>query len=361
LFASLPKLADKAFVIGFLLPTLVAAMTLLYLLNDVEPFKSTYNHALAIKDFSELTIAAITIWAAATLLMIGNEWQYRVLEGYVGPFKRESWRNKFKMQMQAEREKLSHDENILKDPNAPSEAKLEHLAARRRFFQRFPIKPELVLPTRFGNVIRAFETYPYDIYRVEAIPAWLRLQGVVPKEFAALINDARSAVDFFVNIWFLGAMIAALALARVLVAIVLDCFWASCFRFDCLNFNWVKFLIVAAAAAAAVDIAYRGAIATAATWGDTVKSAFDLYLPALAKQLGYKLPDDAVERQMFWDQVSSLFLYRAPLEAGRWAASETEPSRNGGAGAAGMATGGTREPAPQKEGVDKGAEEDDPD
>ena len=167
MFASLPKLADKAFVIGFLLPTLIASMTFLYLFDDVEPFKSTYSHALAIKEFSDLAIAAIAIWAAATLLMILNEWQYRFLEGYLGPFNRESWRVKMQMQMLKKREELSRDAGILRDPNASDEEKLEHLAKRRRVFQRFPIKPELVLPTRFGNVVRAFETYPYDIYRVE--------------------------------------------------------------------------------------------------------------------------------------------------------------------------------------------------
>ena len=65
-----------------------------------------------------------------------------------------------------------------------------------------------------------------------------------------------------------------------------------------------------------------------------MKAAFDLYLPALAKQMGYQLPKQDLERQAFWDEVNSLFLYRAPIEAARWAESDFVPSPAGASGSA---------------------------
>jgi hypothetical protein len=317
---SLTKLADKAFVIGFLLPTLIATIAFLYLFNDVEPFHSAYNAALSIKGFTELTIAAVVMWTLASLLLIWNEWLYQFLEGYVGPFKNKSWQLKAKTVMRIKLKELKDEAHILKDPKASDENKLSHLATRREFFKCYPRKPELVLPTRFGNVIRAFEMYPSDAYGVEAISTWLRLQGVIPKDYAALVNDARSAVDFFVNVWFLAGAISVLATVRAMFAIhvnssalgVGDDFW--------------KFVWIAIAGTVSIRVSYAGAVATAATWGDSVKAAFDLYLPALAKQMGYQLPNQHLERRQFWNKMASLFLYRSPIKTSRWAATDSAPN-----------------------------------
>jgi hypothetical protein len=328
MFASLPNLADKAFVIGFVLPTLIATLTLLFLFNDVAPFKAAYVASHSIKTFSELGALTLAMWAAATLLLFWNEWQYRFLEGYVGPFKRKAWREKVQNEILAKRTQLDTEKNILTDPGVADELKLAHYAKRRDLFQNFPVKPQLALPTRFGNVIRAFETYPEAIYGVEAIPAWLRLQAVVPKDFATSINDTRSAVDFFVNVWFLGVLIAALAVGREIYGLTVNCVWYGGTHFSCLAFPWAKFLWVALGAVIAVWIAYRGAVASAVTWGDAVKSAFNLYLPALAQQLGYQLPADDVDRRLFWGDVNNLFLYRTAMPAGRWKAVDAkEPTR----------------------------------
>jgi hypothetical protein len=58
---------------------------------------------------------------------------------------------------------------------------------------------------------------------------------------------------------------------------------------------------------------YELAIDRAIAWGDLVRSAFDLYLPMLAGQLGYILPDNNEDRKLFWDAVNSLFLYNIPI------------------------------------------------
>jgi hypothetical protein len=49
-----------------------------------------------------------------------------------------------------------------------------------------------------------------------------------------------------------------------------------------------------------------------------VRAAFDCYLPALAKQLGYELPKTAVERRQFWIEVSQRVTYHQVLKPERW-------------------------------------------
>jgi hypothetical protein len=316
MFGSLTKLADKAFVVGFLLPTLMAALAFLYLFNDVEPFSGAYKAALSIKEFSELSVAAIIVWALASLLMMWNEWLYRFLEGYVGPFNNEGMRERARDRMTAAQADLKIRETLIADKRktktATDEETRVYLKALRDFFARYPVDAGLVLPTRFGNVLRAFETYPRGVYGIEAIPTWLRLQGVVPKDYAALVNDARSTVDFFVNGWFLAVLLGVSAIARTVFALNVNCCGQSAVGMD------PKFAWIAALSFGAAWIAYGNAVATAITWGDSVKAAFDLYLPAMAAQLGYGVPKNEDERREFWDEVSSLFLYRQTIAAGRW-------------------------------------------
>ena len=152
-----------------------------------------------------------------------------------------------------------------------------------------------MLPTRFGNVIRSCETYPLKVYGVDSIPAWLRLIAVTPKDYQSLIDDARSQTDFFVNLFFIACVLTIVSGFRI----VIDAAHVSQ-GLQLTSLQWlypaVCFVSVAVAA-----LAYRGALDRAEAWGDLVRGAFDLYLPALAKQLGYELPAKAAEREKFWD------------------------------------------------------------
>ncbi|AIP31934.1 hypothetical protein DR64_112 [Paraburkholderia xenovorans LB400] len=69
---------------------------------------------------------------------------------------------------------------------------------------------------------------------------------------------------------------------------------------------------------ALVRLAYELAVSSAAQWGDVVKSAFDLYLPALAHQLGYELPDTLDQRFKFWEAVAKQFQFFQPLRPEDW-------------------------------------------
>src|ERR1019366_8978839 len=78
-------------------------------------------------------------------------------------------------------------------------------AAKRDRYQRLrldfvksqmpPLESD-ILPTRFGNAIKAFEVYPRDIYGADGVVIWPRLTSVIPKTFGEQIQDIRSQIDF---------------------------------------------------------------------------------------------------------------------------------------------------------------------
>jgi hypothetical protein len=351
MLSSVPKLVDKNFVVGFIIPVLLGAVGILALLRDLEPFRSVYDSMAKADDFPKLTIVILLLWTAAIVLMIMNNALYRMLEGYVGPFNRRAWRDRLAEQYAADRQRLKTTYEIITNPRVwvSPELKRDYYRDARQFCDSWPSRHHLVLPTRFGNVIRAFETYAEVNYGVDSIPAWLRLQGVMSKDARGLVDDARAQVDFFVNVWFFAVLFTVIAAGRCIGKV----YAASPDPGRMFGTSW-GFAVAALGGLLVCRLAYAGAMECARAWGDLVKSAFDLYLPALAGKLGYELPAAASQRRRFWGKLTSSFLYQEPMKPEEWPAAKpatASPSQGDG----------SRADAPGDFGEDDGDDDDDSD
>jgi hypothetical protein len=322
MFGTLPKLVDKPFVIGFIVPVLIGVLAIIGLLQDVPPFSSVYSSLLDSDSFTKLAVFVLALWACAIGLLLLNYRLYRMLEGYIGPFDRETWRQQMRDKFKKESDELGRIRR--EAATLSNEDRRDYRATVRRFREKWPSRQNLVLPTRFGNVIRAAETYALEVYGVDSIAVWPRLQALFPKEFQVLVEDARAQVDFFVNSWFLAILFADVAIARSLYPMTVG----RLVSVDFLIAMWVLSAIAGLLAWAA----YEGAIERAGSWGRLVKSAFDLYLPAFAKQLGYELPSSDAERRRFWRAVNEMFLYQTRLRPEFWIQTAAVNTMNDGKG-----------------------------
>jgi len=158
-----------------------------------------------------------------------------------------------------------------------------------------------VLPTDFGNAIRAFELYSRDIYGADGVWVWLRLGTVIPKDVVEQIQDSRTQIDFLINCCLYSFVVAALALGRIIYATHQQLMTSS---------PIALWLAVGAGGSLATYLFYRWAVSRVPAWGDWVMTAFDCYLPALAKQLGYELPPTEKERVAFWTAFSQQLIFR---------------------------------------------------
>ena len=75
-------------------------------------------------------------------------------------------------------------------------------------------------------------------------------------------------------------------------------------------------------------LAYEGAVWRAVAWGDLIKSAFDLYLPSLARTLGYTLPNTQEKRREFWKEFSMMALYFEPMDPAKYPAAADEAAES---------------------------------
>jgi len=165
--------------------------------------------------------------------------------------------------------------------------------------QEFPNRPDLVLPTRLGNVIRAFETYTERRYGASTIALWSRLQGVMDSSYATALDNTKSAFNFMLNCSFLSLVSVSLLASSGL-------YW-SYPKPPKLFQTWEMEVVVLAMLS---YLFYLGAINRAREWGIGIKAAFDLYrLPLLAK-LGYETkPSNLAEERRIWDIISYHFAF----------------------------------------------------
>jgi len=309
MFATLSNLVDRNFVLAFVLPTLIGSVCVLLLLGDILPPALQVTALTTTDDFAKLTTLVLILWSLAVLLSVFSNPIYQLLEGYWGPLRTAG--------------RLCAKQRAFDTVLAGIERTQDRLTrneAVRRFRANWPPRRDLVLPTRFGNVIRAFENYANTVYGPDGIATWPRLFGVLPVSLTDAIEAARAQVSFFVNLCLMASVVAAVALTRGGIDLA---HWAQ------ITSQWDQLprtnLIVAALSLIATRALYEAAIAQAYGWGSLVMAAFDLYLPALAKQLGYGLGNTTADRRSFWRTLNGVFLHHQEIDPTKWpAAGDTD-------------------------------------
>ena len=158
----------------------------------------------------------------------------------------------------------------------------------------------LVLPTKLGNVIRSFESYPIHQFNMAGVTMYPRLIAVVDKEYAQQIDNAKSSLDFMINCSLLSAVLAvSLLVAGLVYPIPLSTpGFAIPWSIKIAFFFFLSWAF------------YVSSLGRAREWGDLVKGAFDLYRWKLLKQLGFeRTPQSMEEERILWGEISAQVIY----------------------------------------------------
>jgi hypothetical protein len=326
MLSTLPKLADKAFIVGFFLPCLLFAIAFLMLFSDVPTIHELLILTQDNKSLEKLVYLVLAVWTLAVFMTIVNSTQYKILEGYKWPisamkFLRAKESDRFVLldaRVHYLRTKRYEAKGKLPD-DEETELRKKWLVLRRDF----PDRKALVLPTRFGNAILASEQYANSVYGADSVTLWYHLGSVIPKDFQSLVIDARSQVDCLVNIIFLAAAIGVCASVRLVAALAL---WGlgganvPHLGLHLVATDLVRSIVTAIVAPLIVFLVYELAIERVYVWGDWVKASFDCYLPDLAKRLAFVLPAKNDEQMELWKAISRRASLHHPFNSEKWAA-----------------------------------------
>jgi hypothetical protein len=75
----------------------------------------------------------------------------------------------------------------------------QYIELKDNYHELFPPKARNLLPTRLGNVYRAFEDYPFKRYGMEGLFFWERLTKVIPDGYAGRIEELNNSIAFLLN------------------------------------------------------------------------------------------------------------------------------------------------------------------
>jgi hypothetical protein len=297
MFGELPKLLDRNYAIGFFLPAALIGGILWWILclfGLVSPVASVSSADQLLGG----VVAIGVVWLSSILLMAINYPAFRILEGYGerrNPLRLnlKRARRRFEMQAlpalqrQAAYEKAVTTQSPL--PHLPA----THATDLRQAIELYPDDVKWILPTKFGNRMRAIEVYARAVYGLDSVPAWPRIQGLLSAEFKELLNASKAQLDFCVNLVAGGTIVAVVFAGLTVYQRHIPSLWPI------------------AAAAAMIFVGYALAIQSVRQYGLYVRSAFDLYRGPLAVQLGFDLPVQPEREQEMWRSVSRIFIYRA--------------------------------------------------
>lgn len=299
MLSGLPQLLGKNFIIGHLLPATLFMLLLSAMLAafDIQLPALFIPRADNLAELIKLIESSFfVILLSVVLLAFGQRLEW-LLQGYSEPIKSlgtASARSKFENEIEpvlAEMRRIDRAQKIAQDPGAPTVTDFP-----RKLYEavrNYPDSKEWVLPTRFGNIMRAAEVYPRVVYGLDGVPSWPHLLMLVPKAVDEQLKDRRSIIDFLMNTFVLSLVLAATYLSLAILRCSLEAPWIPVGLLVAVTLTWV-FLPAAAR-----------------EWSYAVKAVYDLYRPELAKKLGFKLPPTAEAEYVFWQNVSAMMIYRS--------------------------------------------------
>jgi hypothetical protein len=339
------------------------------------------EHLPMAKEVAELKLAQRLLVLAFISVMLGlllsatSTFLYRLLEGYHLPSK--IYRSMTETQVAIKHEMMRALGRTPKAaPNKNENKKNPSLSSRRRGamglldrwrktrihstnrevlreqLHRFPVEDDQVRPTRFGNGMRAFETYAQNRYNLSSQVLWTELISAVPQALRDEQEQARASVNFFVSLIYLSGLFGLSALLT---------FWRTS------EDNKSLLLISGGIALLFCPIWYRLAVMTTSYWHSTVQALVNMGRKEVAAQLGLQIPLELEEERNMWRYVT-WFVYedyrpqwadalRKYRQDPRSVLSDSQPSATGSAaredGSAGTGSRQTSDESDSEEGAIK--------
>jgi hypothetical protein len=216
-----------------------------------------------------------------------------------------------------------YDENNRPKRVTKLEKRIEELRAefetvQEEYESTFPPKQNLILPTRFGNILRAAEAYPELRYKIAGVPLWTRIIKVVDKEYMAFIDATNDQCSFLLYCSVLSVLFSIMCIVISIYQFFLK--QQLLMQKD----HWLYFiplspdpiiyeqrtiiyLVIAGISFLLALFFYQASLWNVDQYGDMIRSTYDLYRFQLLKELRIQAPEDSDEEKMVWRSLCEFF------------------------------------------------------
>jgi hypothetical protein len=181
----------------------------------------------------------------------------------------------------------------------------------------FPPYP-LILPTRFGNILRASEVYPAYRYGIDAVPVFPRMIYVIPNEGMEKVDQANNQCLFLLNCSLLSVLFAIMCFFTSVYQAYLgflaytgESFFLYFIPVDLpANFyiqRVIIYLLLTIISAIIGRFFYEASLVNVGQYGSMIRSIYDLYRFKLLEALKQQLPKKSTDEPDIWGKISEFF------------------------------------------------------
>ena len=173
-----------------------------------------------------------------------------------------------------------------------------------QYDQTYPPPHVDVMPTKFGNILKASEAYAVTRYGIDSVQFWPRLWHVIPPSYQQTIENARGELSFLVNMSALSIVFFFLCAGAILLNapspnhLILDEFLA----------NSIRYILAGGLAFLANRFFNRAALLSVGDFGMMIRSAYDLFRLDLLEQFQIKRPKNSNEEYEIWQNLGQLIV-----------------------------------------------------
>ena len=312
---------------------LVASMTpaLALVISCILVFDPILNIGVAFKDPQSaygligfgLVIFVATVIIGFTLTAL-NTYILKMFEGYVIPFplhivyslrRRAHWQKARNMRAQRDglRSEILRLEKHL-EQNPELEENLEqlrdqHYKAASDYDQTYPEDQSDILPTRFGNTLKAAENYTGERFGLDGVQFWPRLVHVIPAEYRQSIDAVRNELSFLVNMSILSFTFSMLCLFAIFYTMSkTSVIPGGTTVFLGFLVKTSPYFIALVTGLLICVFFYNASLFSVGSFGLVIRSSFDLFRMDLLKKLGLRRPKDSIEEFETWQNLNELIV-----------------------------------------------------
>jgi hypothetical protein len=307
------------FIVASVIPSLSMVLACLWVFDPIFQTSAALHAKSGI-----FAIFDISIWVIVITIIIGytltalNTYILKVFEGYVlldrRPFlfmrrgyakkaqklieERDAVKNKIDL-LQQKKNKSQEEERAL------NTLKNSYYALVVEYDQYYPPPNAEIMPTKFGNILKASEAYSSTRYGIDGVQFWPRLWHVIPDSYRQTIIDARNELSFLVNMSALSVVFYLLCVIALLYNTPVPGTtpnWVAIFD------DSIRYIFAGTLAFLVNRFFNRAAIFSVSDFGVMIRSAYDLFRLDLLKQFRLEQPKDSVEEFQIWKNLGELMI-----------------------------------------------------
>lgn len=180
----------------------------------------------------------------------------------------------------------------------------------------FPLSDDDIMPTRFGNIMKAAEAYSRYRYNIDGVPTWTRLINVIPDRYMAFMDQKNNQLSFLLNCSILSAFFSFLSLSAAIYQFMLAQIaingYPSPFYFVQINLGFNVYIQRTVIYMLAVMLSlfmgflfHKASLFIVQEYGDMIRSSYDLFRFDLLAQFRRTPPKTLKEERFMWKHICS--------------------------------------------------------